>query len=288
LYGGWSSEREISINSGKSVAKALKAAGHEVVEINVTKNLRDLTDALYAANPDYVFNTLHGTGGEDGVVQGVLEVFGKPYNGCGVLASAIAFDKAFCKAIVAQAGVRVPQGILISKSELKSLRFPMPFVAKPAAEGSSVGVFIINTPEELKVLQSMDWSFGERIIVEEFVPGREFTVFVLNNKSIGAVEICPKHKFYDFSSKYDPDGSRHIGAYDLPKDAEEEMFSMAEKATRACNCKGGVRVDFRFNDRMYFLEINTLPGMTETSLVPDIARNAGIPMTELLRQIMEG
>jgi len=294
LYGGWSPECEISIKSGKNISKTLSKLGYEVFEIDVKKDLKYLTDKLYKINPDFVFNTLHGIGGEDGVIQGVLEIFGKPYSNGTVLSSAICFDKVICKSIVKHKGVRVIDGTEIRSTDIQdintsqNLKFDYPFVVKPASNGSSVGVFIIFNERDLNNLKKQPWSFGEKVIIEKYIKGREFTILVLNGKAVGAVEITYKNQFYDFESKYDIGGSTHIADYKLDKSVVSEMFKMSELAFAACECRGEARVDFRYdNEKVYFLEINTQPGMTDVSLVPDIAKFNGISIEKLLQEIIK-
>lgn len=294
LYGGWSPEREISIKSGKNISKILSKLGYEVSEIDVKKDLRYLTNELYKINPDFVFNTLHGFGGEDGVLQGLLEIFGKPYSNSSVLSSAICFDKAVCKSILKHKGLRVIEGTEIKSSDIsdinttENLKFDYPFVIKPASNGSSVGVFIIYNKTDLENLKKKTWSFGEKVIIEKYIKGREFTILVLNGKAIGAVEITYKNQFYDFESKYDIGGSSHIADYKLNESVKSEMFRMSEIAFSACECRGIARIDFRYDgENVYFLEINTQPGMTDVSLVPDIAKFNGISMENLLQEVIK-
>lgn len=294
LYGGWNPEREVSIRSGKNISKILSKLEHEIFEIDVKKDLRYLTDELYKADPDFVFNTLHGIGGEDGILQGLLEIFGKPYSNSNVLSSAICFDKAICKSIVKHKGVRVIDGTEIRSTDIQdintseNLKFDYPFVIKPASNGSSVGVFVIFNKSDLDNLKKQPWSFGEKVIIEKYIKGREFTILVLNGKAVGAVEITYKNQFYNFESKYNIGGSVHIPDYKLDKSVISEMFKMSELAFTACECRGDARVDFRYdNEKVYFLEINTQPGMTDQSLVPDIAKFNGISIEELLQEIIK-
>ena len=332
LMGGWSQEREISILSSKSVSSILRDMGYEVSEIDVKKDLKYITDELYKANPDFVFNMLHGIGGEDGVIQGVLEIFGVPYSNSGVVGSAISFDKAICKKIASARGVRVVEGFEIHKDDIYKLgseikigplseptiseevlevteaqnpsvhevredsrtgtttklpergRLEYPFVVKAASNGSSVGVFLIFNEEDLNKVKNTEWTFGDKVLVEKYIKGREFTVLVANGKTIGAVEITFKNKCYDYESKYEIGGSTHISSFELNESAIKEMYAMAEKVFEACCCKGIARADFRYdNENVYFLEINTQPGMTELSLAPDIARFKGISFGDLLK-----
>ena len=282
LKGGWSPEREISLQSGTHVAELLRESGFEVYEIDVKKDLLYITQELYKSNPDYIYNTLHGIGGEDGVIQGILEVFGKPYSNSNVLSSAICFDKQICKTIVKESGVNIIPGICIDSQNIKYFNIGnfiginYPFVIKPNCNGSSVGAFIISNEEELRKIKSMDWNYSNEIIIEKYIAGREFTVAVNNGKVIGALEIVSNNNnnFYDFNAKYSDGGSNHISKYILDEDTEHKMFKMAENAYKACKCSGIARIDFRYDGNdMYFLEINTQPGMTSKSLVPDILKN---------------
>ena len=293
LLGGWSSEREISINSGRNVSKALCDMGYEVYELDVKKDLKYLTDELYKFNPDFIFNILHGTGGEDGVIQGVLDFFGVPYSNSGVLGSAVCFDKAICKNIVKSKGVRVIDGFEITPKDIKDIntskgvQMAYPFVVKPAANGSSVGVFLIFSENDLNNLKNTAWTFGSKVMVEKYIKGREFTVLVVDGKATGAVEITYKNKMYDFESKYEIGGSCHISSYEMNEFSMKEMFKMAELVFEGCDCRGVARADFRYDEEnVYFLEMNTQPGMTELSLAPDIARFNGISFEELLKQII--
>lgn len=277
LKGGWSPERSVSLKSGENVVELFRQMGYETHEIDVIKDLRFITDELYRINPDYIYNVLHGTGGEDGVIQGVLEIFGKPYSNSGVLSSAVCFDKSISKRLAKLAGVTVPNSIDLKRQDLKDIKannppIGYPFVLKPCSNGSSVGVFIIRSAEEFEKIQKSGWEFEGDLIIEEYIKGREFTVLVINNKALGAVEITYKSEFYDYKSKYAEGGSTHISEYQMPEKHKSEMYRMAELAYQACKCKGVVRVDFRYDgENMYMIELNTQPGMTSTSLVPDIA-----------------
>ncbi|MDR2667250.1 MAG: D-alanine--D-alanine ligase, partial [Holosporales bacterium] len=230
LVGGWSSERTISLNSGQNVILSLEKIGFEVQAIDVKKDLRYMTEKLYEFNPDFVFNMLHGCGGEDGVIQGVLELFGVPYSNSEVLGSAIAFNKAICKKIVDSVGVRIIDGSNISSKEITHINsiggitIEYPFVVKPSTNGSSIGVFLIFNNVDLKHLKNTEWNFGHEVIVEKYIGGREFTVLVVDGEVIGALEIIAKNKFYDFESKYKIGGSDHISAYDLDSSTRQEMF----------------------------------------------------------------
>lgn len=307
LTGGWSHERDVSLRSGQNVANVLKNMGLEVLIIDVKRNLRDLTDALYDANPDFILNMLHGKGGEDGIIQGVLEIFGVPYSGSNVLSSAIAFNKEITKTLVKSVGVNVADGFCISANELKffdSKTLKYPVVLKPADNGSSIGISIIKNAEEFKIIQSKQWTYGGRILVEKFIEGKDYTVLVMNGKVIGDVEINYQNEFYDYDAKYSAGGSSHNMNHNMPNVMRGIMYSYAVKAYNACLCSEIARVDFRYNDALSdytkltrtdfkqeeylpcFLEINTQPGMTETSLVPDILKSKKISMEEYLRKTL--
>lgn len=289
LKGGWSPEREISLQSGSHVANLLRGKGFEVYEIDVKKDLLYITQELYKSNPDYIYNALHGIGGEDGVIQGILEIFGKPYSNSNVLSSSICFNKQICKTIVKASGVNVVPGYCILSYNIKDINtsndinIDYPFVIKPASNGSSVGTFLIFKKEDLNKLKSTEWQYGNEIIIEKYISGKEFTIAVINGKVMGALEIVSNNNnnFYDFEAKYSDGGSKHISNYTLDKDVETKMFRMAETAYNACKCNGVARIDFRYDGKdIYFLEINTQPGMTSKSLVPDILKNSNITFTD--------
>jgi D-alanine-D-alanine ligase len=289
LAGGWSPEREISLMSAECVVAKLKGLGHEVYELDVRKDLRYISDELYKARPDFIFNMLHGIGGEDGVMQGLLEIFGIPYSNSGVLGTAIAFHKPTCKKLAGLAGIRVIEGFDINKDDIKKinadsgLRMEYPFVIKPAANGSSVGVFLIFDEQDLARVKGTDWVFDDEVLIEKYIDGREFTTLVVDGKMIGTLEITHKNRFYDYESKYDVGGSTHISSFELNRTAREDMYRMSEAVFKACHCQGLARVDFRFDGSdVYFMEINTQPGMTELSLAPDIARFNGLSLGDLL------
>ncbi|MDR1333165.1 MAG: D-alanine--D-alanine ligase [Holosporales bacterium] len=293
LLGGWSSEREVSLNSGKNVAKVLRGLGYEIAEIDVQKDLRHFTDALYNFKPDFVFNILHGSGGEDGIVQGVLEMYGVPYSGSSVLGSALTFNKSVCKKLARFSGIRVADWIDIKASEIPDINtksgknVPFPFIVKPSANGSSVGVYLIFGEDDLSKLKEVDWTFGDDVMLEKYIPGREFTVMALNGKTVGGLEIRSKAEFYDYSSKYDVGGSVHIPNFEVDKSVKQELYSVTGTAYDICHCSGVARADFRYDgENVYFLEINTQPGMTELSLVPDIARANGISIEALIEAIV--
>ena len=290
LMGGLSSEREVSLVSGRECADALERLGAKVSRIDAG---RDLAQVLAAAKPDVVFNALHGAWGEDGCVQGVLETLGLPYTHSGVLASALAMDKAKAKAVLAAAGVTVPGGGLFNRFDVaKSHVMAPPYVVKPNAEGSSVGVFLVfegaNGPPQQVV--APDWTFGEEVMVEPYIAGQELAVAVMGNQALTVTDIVSRTGFYDYDAKYGEGGSTHIMPADLPKPAFERALRMAEAAHSALGCQGVTRSDFRYdnvNDLLVLLEVNTQPGMTPTSLAPEQAAHLGIGFDDLVLWIVE-
>ncbi len=290
LMGGLSSEREVSLVSGRECADALERLGARVSRIDAG---RDLAQVLTAAKPDVVFNALHGAWGEDGCVQGVLETLGLPYTHSGVLASALAMDKAKAKAVLAAAGVTVPGGGLFNRFDVaKSHVMAPPYVVKPNAEGSSVGVFLVfegaNGPPQQVV--APDWTFGEEVMVEPYIAGQELAVAVMGQQALTVTDIVSRTGFYDYDAKYGEGGSTHIMPADMPKPAFERALRMAEAAHGALGCQGVTRSDFRYdnvNDLLVLLEVNTQPGMTPTSLAPEQAAHLGIGFDDLVLWIVE-
>jgi D-alanine-D-alanine ligase len=293
LMGGWSSEREVSLVSGAECAKALASLGHEVRPIDVTRDL-DAVLAALTPRPDAVFNALHGTGGEDGTIQGVLDFLRIPYTHSGVLASAVAMHKPTAKAVFAAAGLPLAEGKVVGRAELAAGDvLPRPFVVKPAAEGSSVGVRIVRPNDNSWAEEARHWTYEENL-VERYVPGREITVAVMGERALGALEIRPNNTaLYDYTAKYAPGGSAHLMPAPIDRRAYEAALDISLRAHRALGCRGVSRADLRYDDtagepgRMILLEVNTQPGMTPTSLVPDIARYAGIDFVELVRWMVE-
>ena len=295
LMGGFSAEREVSLNSGAAVAAALEKAGYAVATIDVRRDLKTLVAGLEATKPWAVFNALHGRFGEDGSVQGLLDILRIPYTHSGLLASAMAMDKAMARRIFTQAGIPVAEGRVMDRAELLAGDpMPRPYVLKPLNEGSSVGVHIIQEGDSANPLTGGEWTFGDRILVEEFIPGREITVAVMGDKALGCTEITSDRGFYDYAAKYLPGGSRHLVPAPLPPAAYEEALELAVKAHQALGCRGVSRADLRFDDtrqdrpgRLVMLEVNTQPGMTATSLVPELAAHAGIGFPELVTWMVE-
>jgi D-alanine-D-alanine ligase len=292
--GGWSSEREVSLRSGKACADALTRTGrYKVTPIDVT---RDIAVTLRDLKPDCALNVLHGRPGEDGTLQGLLEVMGIPYSHSGVMASAVAMQKDIAKTLLKAAGVPVPGGMAVGRLEAaKAHLLPPPYVIKPVAEGSSVGVFIVredhaHPPQELT---RADWSFGDKILVEPFIPGKELTCAVVGDKPLGVIEIVAATKFYDYEAKYAPGGSKHLLPAPVSSEVYEACRRLALEAHRALGCRGVTRADFRYDDTkpgldgLACLEVNTQPGMTETSLVPELAAHAGIGFEELVSWMVE-
>ncbi len=291
LMGGWSAEREVSLRSGKACADALGRRGYRVTPIDVG---RDIAAALTAAKPDVALNVLHGRPGEDGTLQGLLEILGIPYSHSGVLASALAMQKDYAKALFRAAGVPVAEDRVVSRFEAaKSHVMAPPYVVKPVAEGSSVGVFIVTEehPHPPQELYRDDWPFGEMVMVERYIPGKELTCAVLGDRVLDVIEIVPATRFYDYEAKYAAGGSRHLLPAPILPNVYQEVRRLSLAAHSALGCRGVSRADFRYDDRgtekLICLEVNTQPGMTETSLVPELAAYAGITFDELVQWMVE-
>src|SRR6185312_13835010 len=293
LMGGWSAERDVSLRSGKACAAALeRGGGYRVSVVDVD---RDIAATLRSLKPDVALNLLHGRPGEDGTLQGLLEILGLPYSHSGVLASSLAMQKDMAKPVLKAAGVPVPGGLVASRLDAaKRHLLPAPYVIKPIAEGSSVGVFIVredhkHPPQELN---RADWTFGEQVLVEPYIPGKELTCAVMGDKALGVIEIVPTVKFYDYEAKYAPGGSKHLLPAPIAADVYGEVQRLSLAAHRALGCRGVTRSDFRFDDGLgakglFCLEVNTQPGMTETSLVPELAAHAGVSFEELVKWMVE-
>lgn len=293
LMGGLSSEREVSLVSGRECASALRRAGFRVTEVDAG---RDLAQVLGALRPDVVFNALHGVWGEDGSVQGVLETLGIAYTHSGVLASALAMDKDKSKAVLAAGGVTVPGGGLFDRAEVARRHvIDPPYVIKPNAEGSSVGVYVIHAGDEPKAaVGGDDWTFGDQVMVEPYVAGQELCVTVLGEgtgpRALTVTDITPVKGFYDYEAKYSPGGSTHQLPADLPPAIFERCLREAERAHAAMGCRGISRSDFRYDgikDVLVLLEINTQPGMTPTSLAPEQAAHVGMRFEDLMIWMVE-
>lgn len=294
LMGGWSSERSVSLKSGEGCAAALERAGYRVTRIDVQ---RDIAAVLADLRPDVAFNALHGPFGEDGCIQGVLEILGIPYTHSGVAASALAMDKQKAKAVMKAVGIPVAEHRVVHRLEAaRAHAMPPPYVAKPVREGSSYGVLIVkdNAPHPPQELYRDDWPYGDTVMIERYVPGRELTCAVMGDVALGVTEVMPLgHGFYDFDAKYAPGGSQHILPAEISPFVYQEVQKLSLRAHQALGCKGVSRADFRFDEQpggggeLICLEVNTQPGMTETSLVPEIAAHAGHSYEELTSWLVE-
>lgn len=294
LMGGFSSERPVSLSSGKACADTLEQVGYQVTRIDVD---RDVGAVLAALKPDVVFNALHGPFGEDGTIQGVLEFLGIPYTHSGVLASALAMDKEQSKKIAKAAGIPVAESRVLNRFAIRN-EHPMkpPYVVKPVAEGSSFGVVIVKEDQSHppQVISSSEWRYGDTVMVERYIYGRELTCAVMGDVALGVCEIIPTgHAFYDYDSKYVAGGSKHECPAKVSPNIYQKIQTLALKAHQAIGCRGVSRSDFRYDDRhsengeVVWLEVNTQPGMTPTSLVPEIAAHAGHSFGELLSWMVE-
>ena len=289
IMGGWSAEREVSLVTGEACAKALEACGYDAVRIDAGRNL---AQQLTEASPDVVFNALHGRWGEDGTVQGLLEIMGLPYTHSGVMASALAMNKPEAKLLFAHEGIPCPDGAVMTRQALAANSdWSAPMVVKPSNEGSSVGVQIILEGENASPLDM--GSGDETVLVERYIPGREIQVAVMGDRALGAIEIVSPGRFYDYEAKYAAGGSRHIMPAPIPEEDYQLALDYALRAHRVLGCRGLTRSDLRYDDTgegpasLYLLEVNTQPGMTPTSLAPEIAANLGISFEDLCRQLVE-
>ena len=291
LLGGRSPERDVSLVSGKKVIEALESQGYQASPIDPQDP--DWMEQLKAAKPDVVFNALHGDWGEDGRVQGVLDYLGFAYTHSGVAASALAMDKQRAKAVLREAGIACPEGQLISRFDAaREHVMAPPYVAKPNAQGSSVGVLIVtegaNRPPA--ILGSDDWPYDEEVLIERFIPGRELTVAVMGDRALTVTEIVPKTAFYDYDAKYAEGGSVHQLPADVPQAVFDQCMRDALTAHRVLGCEGLTRSDFRYDPvtgGVWLLEINTQPGMTPTSLAPEQAAHCGIGFPDLVAWMVE-
>lgn len=289
LKGGLSAEREVSLVSGAACAKALRELGYRVTELDA---VGDIAAELGRLKPDVVFNALHGRFGEDGCVQGLLELLKIPYTHSGVLASAVAMDKPMAKRVFASVGLRCPKGMTVSREDMvKGDPMPRPYVAKPSNEGSSVGVKILQQGDNF-YFTAQNWPYGESVLVEEYIPGREITVAVLNGKALGVTEIRPKEGFYDYENKYTGGKTEHLCPAPITGAQAKEAMDMAVAAHNVLGCRGLSRSDFRLDDtnggsRIFLLEVNTQPGMTPLSLSPELAAHAGISFNNLVQMLVD-
>jgi len=288
LMGGLSSERKINFLKGKACAKALKKKGYKVKELDAIGNF---SQKIKKIKPKCIFNALHGKYGEDGFVQGIFESINVPYTHSGILASSLAMDKEISKKLFIANKLKVPKYFLINKKKnvniskkMKQKKINFPIVIKPTNEGSSLGVYICKNKIQLKKNFNKLKREYNRILLEEYIPGKEIQVAIMGNKALGAIELVPSRKFYDFEAKYsNKANTKHIMPADLPKKKYNEVLVLAKKAHKILKCKGVTRSDFRyFNKNFYLLETNTQPGMTQLSLVPEIAEHAGIKFEDLV------
>jgi len=286
LYGGTSSEREISLKSGAAVLKALKNLRLNVCGIDVDKNI---AQKIKKENIDIAFIILHGKYGEDGTIQGLLEMMHVPYTGCGVLASAACMDKNISKILFKSAGLLTPDWFVIKKHEPMPEKIKYPVVVKPSKQGSAIGVSIVKSKKNFAKAVKEAFKYDDEIIVEQFIKGKEITVGVLQGEALPIVEIVPKGKFYDFKSKYQKGGSRHIIPARLNGKAYKTAQNAAVEVFKLFNCRGACRADMIVDksEKVWVLENNTIPGMTETSLLPDEARAVGMSFEELVLKILE-
>lgn len=288
LLGGFSAEREVSLNSGANAVRALEKAGYKVEAIDVSRDVGSLIRHLDRTKPDVVFNALHGRYGEDGCVQGMLNVIGLPYTHSGLLASALAMDKPSAKRFFEEAGIPIAPSRIVTREEARAGDpMPRPYVLKPLNEGSSVGVVIVREGDNELPFDG-HWPYGERVMVEAYVPGRELTVAVMDCHALGVTEIHTGRTFYDYEAKYAAGGSQHT----LPAPIEPTLFAEVQRlaidAHAALGCRGVSRADFRYDGhKLVILEVNTQPGMTATSLVPEQAELAGISFPDLCTWMVE-
>ncbi len=288
LMGGTSAEREVSLRSGTAIYNALKRLGYNVVDIDAGP---DICNELNKKKVELVFLALHGGHGENGSVQGMLEVLGISYTGSGVLASALAMDKEASKKIFLYHKIPVPPFVVLSKEHgAKSLEFDLPWVVKPATEGSSVGVSLVKSETGFKQAVETAFSYSSRVIVEKYIEGKEIHIGILNDKVLGGVEVKPSLEFYNYEAKYTPGLTEYILPPEIDSRAYERTKAAAISAHIALGCKGATRVDLRVDieGNPYVLEVNTIPGMTETSLLPKIASLAGFDFPALLEEIIKG
>jgi D-alanine-D-alanine ligase len=288
LMGGWSAEREVSLVSGAAVAKALKKTGCRVTPIDVQRDMGSLMTRLYP-RPDAVFNALHGRYGEDGCVQGLLNILDIPYTHSGLLASALAMDKPMAKRLFAAAGIPVAEHRIVRRDDVvRGDVMARPYVVKPLNEGSSVGVTIVLEGDNAPPFTDADWPFGEEVMVERFVPGKELTVAVMGDKALAVTEITTDRGFYDYDAKYSDGGSAHLVPAPLEPAVYDEVMRLSALAHEVLGCRGVSRADLRYDgETVYLLEINTQPGMTHTSLVPEQAAHVGLSFEELVSWMVE-
>ncbi|MAO54633.1 MAG: D-alanine--D-alanine ligase [Rhodospirillaceae bacterium] len=288
LMGGWSAEREVSLVSGAACVKALQDAGYDVTTIDVQRDVGALITRLYP-RPDAVLNALHGRFGEDGCIQGLLDILGIPYTHSGLLASAVAMDKPMAKRLFEAEGIPVAEHV-VATIEAARAQEPMarPYVAKPMNEGSSVGVHIVREGDNEPPFEGSGWNYGEEVMFERYIPGRELTVSVMGGEALAVTEITTARGFYDYDAKYADGGSIHVVPAEVDQDVYDAAMDLSERAYKALGCRGVARADLRYDGQdLYMLEINTQPGMTPTSLVPEQAAHKGMSFQDLVVWMVE-
>lgn len=288
LKGGWSAERAVSLVSGAACAEALRNAGYHVHEIDVPRDPRSFLDELYPL-PDVVFNALHGRYGEDGCIQGMLDILEVPYTHSGLLASALAMHKPMSKRLFANAGIPVAEHLIVGREQIvEGDVMPRPYVIKPLDEGSSVGVHIVREGDNALPFDGKEWPFGREVMVERFIAGRELTVAVMGDRPLAVTEITTERGFYDYDAKYADGGSIHVIPAKLDAAVSAAALEFAGQAHDVLGCRGVSRADFRYDgNNLYMLEVNTQPGMTPTSLVPEQAAHMGISFEDLVSWMVE-
>lgn len=294
LLGGWNSEREVSLNSGKAVFEALNKLGYKATKIDFS---RDIFAQLQEVKPDIIFNALHGQYGEDGRIQGLLDILQIPYTHSGIVASALCMDKVLTRKITSTVGVKFPEYAILKKGEdeqnkQKLFAIGKPFVIKPINEGSSVGVEVI-LPNTVFDLTKYEWQYGDEMIVEKYLAGQEIQVAVMDSKALGAIEIRPHGLFYDYKCKYTSGMTDYVMPAEISAEKYAEVLDLAERCHQVVGCRGVSRIDFILNNKndgdneFYLLEVNTHPGFTATSLVPKIAKHVGISFEEIVEFLLK-
>jgi D-alanine-D-alanine ligase len=294
LMGGWSGERDVSLTSGREVVKALQDSPYIVHALDVTQDILSWLPQLLSYKPDVIFmNALHGRFVEDGCLQGLIEMLGIPYTNSGVLSSALAMDKGWSRRLFQQAGLSIPEGAEMTVAQLTSqMPLDLPFVIKPTDEGSSLGVTIVKRQEDWDRALST-WAYGPKAMVEQYIPGKELSVAIAYGKALGILELEALTDFYNYEAKYTDGVTRHHMPARICEEAAQEVMALAEEAVKALGCQGVCRVDIRFDDvtqapgKPYVLEVNTLPGLTPLSIVPEIAAYQGITFLDLLIHMIE-
>jgi D-alanine-D-alanine ligase len=293
LMGGFSREREVSLSSAQGVIKALHELGHEAIPVDVTRDLKSFIHHLETHKPEVVLNILHGRWGEDGCIQGILEMMDLPYSNSGVLGSSLAMNKVVARKLCQSIGIRVPEGVVAKLEDVCAGKvMKAPFVIKPIGEGSSLGVHII-MGDKTPLPDPKNWPFEDEVLVERYIPGKEIQVAVVGDKAIGAIEIRPLSGFYDYEAKYTDGKAEHLMPAPIHPEGYAQALEWAEKAHKILECRGISRSDFRYDDtngepgELYYLETNPQPGLTPLSLVPEIAAHQGMSYAQLVQWMVE-